>query len=122
MSAGEIIKASGSSGNLPTPNNGVDQVRDQIDAFAVLLSEELKRRFESPELVKLALAEMTTGDIMDWCLKIVRSLKQNNIIIPKSFSLNMQQVNNYAEAMATSDAKKNQLRAAARKQLRYKPS
>lgn len=120
MSVAEIVKANGSLENLPT--KGIDQVRDQIDAFAVLVSEELKRRFESPEMVKLALAEMTTGDLMDWCLKIVKALKQNNVIMPKNFSVNMQQVNHYAEQMASSESKRTQLRAAARKQLRHKPS
>ena len=123
MSAIETTGGNGSSAIQATSDKkGVDLVRDQVDAFAVLLAEELKRRFESPEMVKLALADMTTGDIMDWCLKIVKSLKQTNIIVPKSFAVNMQQVNNYALEMAESESKRTQLRKEARKQLKYKPS
>lgn len=122
MSATEIIKVNGFSENLPTDPDKLKFVRDQIEFFANAMAEELKSRFEDPIRVKQTLAEMTTGDILEWCMKILRTMKTNQIIIPGKFQVNMSQVNNYALEMAQSEQRRKQLRNQARKQLKRIPS
>ena len=121
MSATEITKANGSLATPPT-NDNLQAVKEQVEFFANAMADELKSRFENPEKVKAVLSEMTTADILEWCMKILRTMKQNQILLPGKFNVNMQQVNNYAVEMAESEQRRTQLRKEARKQLRYKPS
>ena len=106
----------------PVANKDLKRVRDNLGAMALVLSDEVKERFDDPKKLRKIINSMSMETILNLLHKIAMMDKGgNNIFLPKGVSLNLQQVNNYAATIATNRNQLLKIRDQAKREIKNIP-
>ena len=101
----------------------VDDLKESLKQYAELLSDEMKRRMDTPARVKKTLRGLHIVELAKEIAKIITALKKPNaVIMTKALQVNLQQVNKYTNAIANDPSRRKELREQARRQLRNIPT
>jgi len=95
-------------------------IRQQLIEAAEAMSYKACEKLRDPKYI----AKLDINTLLEHCTKIMAALNRpnTNVFLPKGLHLNMQQVNNYSNAIANSPTRKQELRDQARRQLKHRPT
>ena len=104
----------------PVDDDPLATIRNQLIEAAEAMSFRACQKLRDPKYV----AKLDIDTLLSHCEKIMAALNRpsTNVFLPKGLHLNMQQVNNYSNAIANSPTRKQELRDQAKRQLKHRPT